>query len=156
MYIIQVRTGSKRKVLITEAVTEDFKQLTKKRFSFDWLQYKNLLPVYKLQIQQEKDILGVIALEEWPEEKRIEIKLLASSVENVGRNKVFERIAGCLIAFACRLALKRYGALACVSLIPKTNLIDHYVKKYSMKYVGWQVYLEATPLIDIVNKYYES
>jgi hypothetical protein len=89
-----------------------------------------------LTIEGEKDILGVMALIDHPNEKRMEIKLLACSIENRGRDKKFDRIAGCLIAFACLLADKKYWKFACVSLIPKTVLLNHYKQKYNMTWGG--------------------
>ena len=71
-----------------------------------------------------------------PEEKRIEIKLLASSVENIGKEKIYEGIADCLIAFACRSGVEKYGVDACISLVPKTELIRHYTEKYHMQHAG--------------------
>ncbi|MBN8878312.1 MAG: hypothetical protein J0I32_12250 [Sphingobacteriales bacterium] len=127
--------------------------LTKKRFSFVWKTVKKVATVYKLQIEGEKDILGVMGLVDWQEEKRIEIKLLASSVENIGKNKIYKNIAGCLIAFACRLAVIRYGIEACVSLVPKTELIEHYMQKYYMQYAGRQLYLDGNNLIKLMEEY---
>ncbi len=51
----------------------------------------------------------------------IEIRLLASSLENVGKTKQYQRIALCLIAFACRKAFEA-GCGVYVCLKPKTEL----------------------------------
>lgn len=110
MEIEEVETGKRISIVISKAENEDFKLLTKKRFSFSWKAFRNLATVYKLQIKGEEDILGVIGLIDWPGEKRVEIKLLASSAENIGRGKQYSGIAGCLIAFACRQAVTKYGA----------------------------------------------
>ena len=90
---------------------------------------------------------------DWPAEKRIEIKLLASSVENIGKGRIYEGIAGCLIAFAGRLAVVKYGAEACVSLVPKTELINHYMQKYYMQHAGWQLFLEGKELNELLKEY---
>ena len=55
--------------------------------------------------------------------------LLESSPENVGRDKRFERIAGCLLSYAVRLSLS-LDFEGCLTLLSKTDLIDHYEKKY--------------------------
>ena len=153
MEIVEVDTGIKRSIVISRAENEDFKVLTKKRFSFSWRAFQNLATVYKLQVKGEEDILGVIGLVDWHAEKRIEIKLLASSVENIGKAKRYKGIAGCLIAFACRQAVRRYGADACVSLVPKTELAGHYMEKYHMQTAGWQLYLDGLNLIKLVKEY---
>jgi len=80
----------------------------------------------------DNDILGAIAILKFPKEFRYEIKLLAVSKENVGSSKIYNGIAGCLMAFACKDCLREYGELACVSLIPKTKLKKHYIRKYDM------------------------
>lgn len=153
MEIIKVVTGAKKAIIIREAGTKDFKLLVKKRFSFVWKTFKNTTTVYKLQIEREDDILGVMGLIDRPVEKRIEIKLLSSSAENIGKGKVYEGIAGCLIAFACRLAVTKYGAEACVSLVTKTELIKHYMQKYYMQNAGWQLYLEGKESNKLLKEY---
>jgi len=154
MQIIEVATGAKKPVIIRQAEAEDFKLLVKKRFSFVWKTFKNTTNVYKLQIEGEDEILGVLGLIDVPGDKRIEIKLLASSVENIGKKKIYDRIAGCLIAFTCRLAVAKYGAEACVSLAPKTELIERYIKKYHMQHAGWQLYLEGKELNKLFKEYF--
>lgn len=95
----------------------------------------------------------MIGLIDWQGEKRIEIKLLASSVENIGKGKRYNGIARCLIAFACRQAVTRYGAEACVSLVPKTELTGHYIQKYHMQNARWQLYLDGSNLIKLLKEY---
>lgn len=153
MEIIEVASGTRKPIIIREAEASDFKILVKKRFSFVWKTFKNTTTIYKLQIEGDEDILGVMGLIDWPKEKRIEIKLLASSVENIGKGKIYEGIAGSLIAFACRLAVAKYGADACVSLVPKTELIEHYMQKYYMQHAGWQLYLEGKELNKLLKEY---
>lgn len=153
MKLLKVGSKIEKRVVIGLAEPDDFKMLTKKRFSFVWKTVKKVATVYKLQIEGEKDILGVMGLVDWQEEKRIEIKLLASSGGNIGKNKIYKNIAGCLIAFACRLAVIRYGIEACVSLVPKTELIEHYMQKYYMQYAGRQLYLDGNNLIKLMEEY---
>jgi hypothetical protein len=153
MEIIEVATGFRKEIVISEAVADDYKVLTKKRFSFVWKTVATSATVYKLQIEGDSDILGVMGLVDWPEEKRVEIKLLASSVENKGKEKRYAGIAGCLIAYACKLAVGKYAAEACVSLVPKTELVKHYMQKYHMQNGGLQLYLDGINLFKLLNEY---
>lgn len=153
MEIIEVATRLRKTIIIDIVENKDYEALTKRRYSFNWKSLKNSATVYKLQIEGNLDILGVMGLIDVPNEKRIEIKLLASAKENIGKNKVYDRIAGCLIAFACRLALSKYGLEASVSLIPKTELASYYMQKYYMKNAGWQVFLDGKNLIKLINEY---
>lgn len=153
MYIIEVCSGICRKVVIGKIHPFDLAILTPKRYSFTWKSFKRNAVIYKLTKEGEKDILGVMALMDYPAEQRIEIKLLASSIENQGRNKKYDRIAGCLIAYACRLAADKYLDDACVSLLPKTALINHYKQKYHMVWGGWQLFLERDTLLNLLKEY---
>lgn len=156
MKVLEIASGIRKRVVIELAEPDDYKVLIKRRFSFVWRAIKKTATVYKLQIEGKNDILGAIGLVDWQDEQRIEIRLLASSVENIGRSKAYEGIAGCLIAFACRRAMIKYGIKACVSLVPKTELIKHYMEKYYMKHAGWQLYLDGANLNKILKEYYEK
>ena len=153
MEIMEVASGLKKPVVISLAEKRDFKLLTKKRYFFDWKSIQDSAVVYKLQIPGEEDILGVMELIDVPEEKRIEINLLAVSIENKGKDKIYDRVAGCLIGFACSLADDKYGKDACVSLVPKTILKEHYMQKYQMIDGGRQLYMEGKRLFNIINEY---
>jgi hypothetical protein len=154
MEITELSTGYRRKVIIRAVENDDFKILVKKRYCFDWKSFRNEMMTYKLCCVDEPGvILGVIGIVDFEEEMRLEIKLIANSKDNIGRNKKYEGIAGCLIAFSCRKAFRKYGDLACVSLIPKTELIAHYTEKYYMVYAGWQLYLEGKSLRKLIKEY---
>ena len=103
MYLIHKTTREKRLFDIKPIAGSVLKKVTKKSFSFDWLE-ETTHDIFALYLQNEKKIVGLMALKDVPDELRMEIVLLESSKENVGEHKEYERIAGCLIAFACRLA----------------------------------------------------
>lgn len=153
MRIRVVETGEKKRVTIQRVVKEDFKILKKRRYSFLWKGLVNAADIYKLCLENKEDILGVMAMIDFESECRIEIKLLACSKENIGKDKIYEGIAGMLIAYACRQSVKKYGEMACVSLRPKTKLWSHYMKKYGMQVSGQQLSLEGASLINIILKY---
>lgn len=147
------RTSGQTHVVVIGIVSEsDIKLLKKTKYSFNWKAISKDYPLVKLTIEGQDEILGVMALAEHPGDHRIEIKLLASSRENIGRNKKFEGIVSCLLAYACGKALQNYGDLACVSLVPKTVLKKHYMAKYGMLDGGRQVFLEGRTLFDWAKK----
>jgi hypothetical protein len=153
MYIVDRITDERRLVHILPIENDDFKQLTVKRYSFNWKKLKNESVIYKLTLVDDDDILGLIGLVDYPAEERTEIKLLASSAENMGKEKKYERIAGCLIAFAGREAIRKFKNYPALSLIPKTELRQHYIRKYGMVDAGWQLYLEDLPLLNLIKEY---
>jgi hypothetical protein len=75
-----------------------------------------------------------------------------SSNDNKGKEKKIDRIAGCLLAFAAKLAFEK-GYLGFVSLIPKTELIELYVKKYGFIAYGNQLAIEKQASINLIDKY---
>ncbi|MBV7532844.1 hypothetical protein [Chitinophaga sp. sic0106] len=100
------------------------------------------------------DMAGLTALIDHSEEGfcYIEIKLLESARENIGINKKYRRVAGTLIAFACREAFRKgyYGA---VFLVPKTKLIPYYIQKYGFKNVGRGLWLDMDASLGLIERY---
>lgn len=127
--------------------------LTRSRFHFDWSVYKHGSGAHVLRLEVGDEILGAMRIEHFPKEYRVEVELIASSKENTGRNKVYDRIPGCLLAFACYACYRLHGDEAMVSLLPKTALRGHYVKKYGMKAKGFRLALEEGDLIEMINQY---
>jgi hypothetical protein len=152
MHIRHQESQGNRIVLVELVTAEDYKTITKARFFFNWKTEKKYL-VYKLRIVGEKAILGLMSIQHFQAEKRIEIKLLAVSKENRGKHKVYEGIAGNLIAYACREAVNLHAEKGCVSLIPKDEIRNHYMKKYGMEDAGWQIFLEGLSLFRMLKKY---
>jgi len=137
MYIQDINTGEKIEVVIELISSRDLREIKKdSNFIFDWAKYTDK-EVYKLRIFQEDKIQGLMCIIDHLDENTdaIEIELLEVGDENVGKKKRFDRIAGTLIAFACRESLKR-GHEGYIFLTPKTKLIDHYNSKYYLSFIG--------------------
>lgn len=153
MYITEQISNENKLVHVRKVENEDFKQITVKRYLFNWKKLKGSCNIYKLTLIESDDILGLIALVDYPEEERTEIKLLGSSIENIGKGKLYDRIAGCLIAFAGREAMTKFKNYPAICLVPKTELRQHYIAKYKMIDAGWQLYLEDVPLLNVIKEY---
>lgn len=152
MVVKEIVTGKMRKVVIAPVETSDYKNITKKRYFFDWKQEKQF-EIYKLCIRGSSDILGLISLERIPSEWRVHIRLLTVSVENKGKHKQFDNIAGNLITFAAKIATLEYAELACVSLRPKTEIAQHYITKYNFMATGMTLSIEMPEIINLINQY---
>ena len=150
MYLIEISTKRKHKVFVDVIDGEYFKYLIKSKFYFDWGKEKEC-DIFKLVLGEE--ILGLMACCTHKRDERIEIKLLSVSKENRGKNKKYERIAGTLIGFACREAIKLFEINGCVSLVPKTRLKQHYIEQYGMIDAGRHVFLEGDQLLKMLKKY---
>lgn len=152
MEIVSLKTGESHGIEIIRVRAEDYKSIGKSRFWFHWSEEMEF-EVYKLRIKGTRDILGLISLEMHPRESRVEIRLLAVSKENRGRNKKYDRIAGNLIAFSCKKALTHYGEWACISLMPKTLLLSHYQNKYGLIKAGRSLIADGRVLIELIKRY---
>lgn len=152
MWIDDLDSGKTHDIEIIPVVLDDYSNISNSRFWFSWIDEENF-DVYKLRIRERSEILGLISLENHPAESRIEIRLLAVSKENRGKKKKYDRIAGNLIAFASKKALMLFGEWACVSLLPKTQLIEHYVQKYGMTKAGRSLFVEGIRLIELIRRY---
>jgi hypothetical protein len=153
MYITDCIADENKLVYVREVENADFKQITVKRYLFNWKKLKDTCKIYKLTLKGSEDILGLIALIDYETEERTEIKLLVSSIENIGSKKQYDRIAGCLIAFAGKEAVKKFKNYPAVTLVPKTELRQHYITKYNMLDAGRQLYLEDMPLLNVIKEY---
>ena len=152
MYVVEVLTGESYPIEVIPVENIDYKSLTKARYFFNWKEEKNQ-ELYKLVIKGQNDILGLVSIERIPIEWRIHIRLITVSLENKGEGKVFEKIAGNLIAFVSKIAVKDFGVLACVSLRPKSAIVQHYITKYNMNITGTTLSLEVPKIIDLIKKY---
>jgi ribosomal protein S6E (S10) len=152
MKIIDISTGEKHSVEILPVEIYEFKTLRKDRYFFDWKIEKNQ-EVYKLQIKGSSDILGLVSIERISQEWRIHIRLLTVSKENKGKEKKYDKIAGNLIAYVAKIAIREYGELACVSLRPKSQIAQHYIDKYNMNITGMTLSIEVPEIINLINLY---
>lgn len=151
MYIVECGNGKQHIISIERMDSKGFIKITRARFYFNWKTEKDN-EVYKLSIKGSEDILGLVSLFVHAD-KRVEIKLLAVSNENRGKNKLYSRVAGNLIAWACREAVKRFGEDACVSLVPKTALVKHYMSAYGMLQAGRSLFLSEEPLLNLLDTF---
>lgn len=132
------KTGKLLRAKVSRLEPKDQKKIKQsKQYIFDWsLEKKQNCDLYKIYLLDKDDeILGLMSLKDIKTELRIHINLIEVSTKNIGKNKKYERIAGCLIAFAAQLSFdKSYDGF--VSLLPKTKLINHYCKTYGFEQMG--------------------
>ena len=134
MVLRNIETGEDLEAVVEMVTPADFKIIKKSvdRFDkgFNWSDYKDK-EVYKIRLKNDEIILGLMCIIDHtdPSVNAIEILLLESSAENIGKDKKIDFIGGCLIAFACRESFKR-GHEGVVYLVPKSGLVEHYTDQY--------------------------
>ena len=152
MIITEVSTGKKLKVEIVPVENADYNTLRTDRYFFDWSTERRY-EVYKLRILGTNDTLGLVSIERIPVEWRIHIRLLTVSVENKGKGKKYDGIAGDLITFVAKIAVRDYAELACVSLRPKTQIARHYIEKYNMTLTAVTLSIMVPEILELINTY---
>jgi hypothetical protein len=155
MYVVHVETNKKLQATISKLDAKEIAQINKtKRFDFNWNKEKSY-DVYKLTAEGVDEPLGLMSLADRPDDIAIEIRLLASSLENVGNEKHYERIAGCMIAFACRQSfIAQYGGYICLK--PKTDLKEHYQDIYGFESTKLFLVTDSANSLSLIKKYYED
>jgi len=156
MYLKEVETGKLLEVRISQLKPKEYNIWWGEsgQFVFDWsLEGEQKNDLYKLYPTDTEDqILGLLSLKDIWEELRIHVNLIEVSKKNIGKVKKYDRIAGCLFAYACQLAFERsYDGF--VSLTPKTSLIEHYCTVYGFQQFGRQPGLGYEASIALIKKY---
>lgn len=83
------------------------------------------------------------------------MNLLESAPFNRGSDKLYEGVAGNLVAFACKLSFQR-GCEGYVAFDSKTNLITHYQKTLGANHVGGhRMVIDSIAATMLMNKYFK-
>jgi hypothetical protein len=137
-------TGEVFNTTIIRLIKSDNRQIKKADWVFDW---QNELKdtqkeVYKLTTANNPSIIhGLISLTD--KQDHIFMDLIESNKFNKGKGKLYNGVAGNLVAFSCKLSFEHnYGGY--VSFIAKTQLIDHYKKTLGAKlFSGNRMYIDT-------------
>lgn len=141
--------------LLTKA---DIKQITKKSgWNFNWKSEfnNNAKELYKLTIINNPNIIqGVICIT--IETDHVFMDLVESAPFNIGKNKLYEGVAGNLVAYACKVSFQK-GFEGFVAFDAKTKLIQHYEKILGAYTLGGQrMIIPTKPAQILIDKYFKS
>jgi len=127
--IENVLSGDSFQTDITRLTHADLKNINKKNnWLFDWKYelHQNDRDVYKLTITSNPAIIqGLLSFT--IRQGFVFMHLLESAAFNRGNNKVYNGVAGNLVAYACKVSFQN-GNEGFVSFQSKTKLIAHYEK----------------------------
>jgi hypothetical protein len=128
-----------------------------RKWSFDWdFEYKSIeRDVYKLTIVNNMNIIqGLLSLT--VHEDHVFIHLLENAFFNRGKHRIYEGVAGNLVAFACKLSFLR-GNEGFVAFHAKTSIIEHYKKSLGAVCIGNQLMiLETKASTRLVEHYFKG
>ena len=129
---------------------------TKKGWNFDWkhefLDIKK--EVYKLAIVNNPGIIqGLLSVS--IEQDHVFMNLLESAPFNVGQKKIYEGVAGNLVAYACKISFQK-GYDGYVAFTAKTKLIEHYEKTLgAYHFKNQRMIIETAAAKALVEKYFK-
>ena len=152
MRLLRVQTGEEFEAEIRRVKVDELSEIDASgRFGFEWKRERGN-EVYKINLKNETEILGLVSLIDIPREMRIHINLLELESSHIGKKKKLDWIAGCLLAYAANTAFEK-GYEGFVSLFPKTELIDVYVNKYGFAKLGIYHFVDGQVSVNLISKY---
>ena len=156
--ILNTISGDSFQTEVSKLTTIDLINITKKNnWKFDWKTEFNDIQkeVYKLSIvNNSKIIQGLLSIT--IEKDHVFMNLLESAPFNIGKNKLYEGVAGNLVAFACKLSIQK-GFDGYVAFTSKTNLIKHYEENLgAYHFKNLRMILEPIASKKLVEKYFKS
>ena len=136
----------------------DLKRVTKKNgWNFDWKVElaDNTKEVFKLTIPNNPSIIqGLLSLTLEPD--HVYMHLLENAPFNIGQNKLYEGVAGNLVAHACKVSFQQ-GFDGFVGFTAKSKLIHHYQKTlgaYTLS--GHRMIISTQSAQILIEKYFKS
>lgn len=151
-------SGDSFRTEVIRMTKADLKQATKKNgWNFNWKSEldDNSKEVYKLTIVDNPNIIqGLVSLT--IQTDHVYMELLESAPFNIGKNKLYEGVAGNLVAYACKVSFQQ-GFDGYVSFTAKTRLIEHYKKTLKAQNYGGQMMVINTVAANIlIDKYFKN
>ena len=156
--ILNTISGDSFQTEISILTKTDLKSVLKKDdWNFNWKSEFNDLTkeIYKLTIVNNSNIIqGLLSVT--IERGYVFMSLLESAPFNIGSKKLYEGVAGNLVAYACRLSFQK-GFDGYVAFTAKTGLIKHYEETLgAYHFKNQRMIIETLPAIELVNKYFKT
>jgi hypothetical protein len=136
----------------------DLKSIKKKYgWNFDWKKElaDNSRDVFKLTITNNPAVIqGLLSLS--IESDHVYMHLLENAPFNIGIDKLYEGVAGNLVAYACKVAFQQ-GFDGFVSFTAKSKLIAHYQKTLGAYVLSRQrMIIPPASAQILIDKYFKS
>lgn len=127
----------------------------KRGWKFDWNKEFSSRTVFKLVNRFAPEVIhGLISIDDKGD--HIFMNLIESAPHNFGKNKIYEGVAGNLVAFACQVSsIKGYEGF--VVFEAKTQLIEHYKSVLKAKLIASnRMVIDKAAAVFLIEKYYNS
>lgn len=151
-------SGDSFQTEVSLLTVRDLKTVTRKNgWQFNWKTElaNDAKEVYKLSIVNNLAIIqGLLSLS--IENDHVFMNLVESAPFNIGKDKLYEGVAGNLVAYSCKVSFQK-GFEGFVAFDAKTKLIQHYQKTLGAYYFSKQRMIIPTVSAQIlIVKYFKS
>src|SRR6185295_11049336 len=140
MFLLNTVTNEKVECFTSEVLKGDL-LLIRKHFSFDWKSEISKSDTFKLITLSGNFIHGLISIR--PKDDCLKLRLIESADINLGKKKLYDRVAGNLIAYAAKVAIENFEGY--MMTISKTAIIEHYCSSYGFVQIGSSQLLISHP-----------
>lgn len=136
-------------------ISKEFVPKKKNGWLFNWLKAYKSKPktLFALVEKNSRKVHGVIQLVN--NQGMLIMELIELAPFNIGSKKEYKNVAGCLIAFGCKEALKLETAYkGYLTFVSKTTLIELYKSKYyATQTIGNRMYIDPLSGEKLINTY---
>ena len=156
--ILNTISGDSFPTEVSILTKSDLKNITKKNgWNFNWkAEFKNeKSEQYKLTIINNPNIIqGLLSIT--IENDHVFMDLVESAPYNIGQNKLYEGVAGNLVAFACKVSFQK-GFDGYIAFTAKTQLIKHYEKTLgAFHFKNQRMIIDTRASKKLVEKYFKT
>ena len=156
--ILNTISGDSFSTEVSILTKSDLKNITKKNgWNFNWrTEFKNeRSEQYKLTIVNNPNVIqGLLSIT--IENDHIFMDLLERAPFNIGQNKLYEGVAGNLVAYACKVSFQK-GFDGFVAFTAKTQLIKHYEKTLgAFLFKNQRMIIDTRASKRLVEKYFKT
>lgn len=165
-FIVDKLTNSIQNTISGDSFPTEIARFTKKDsllitktkgWNFNWKTELNddQNEIYKLTIVHNPDIIqGLMSVRR--EHDHIFMNLLENAPFNIGKNKLYEGVAGNLVAYACKLSFQ-LGFDGFVAFTAKTQLVQHYEETLgAFHFGGHKMIIPTHSSKFLVEKYFKT
>ncbi len=153
--ILNTISGDSFQTEVSTLKKSDLKNISK--WNFNWKAEFNDLTkeVYKLTIVNNGTIIqGLLSIT--IENDHVFMNLLESAPFNIGKEKLYEGVAGNLVAYACKVSFQK-GNDGFVAFTAKSNLIKHYEESLgAYHFRNQRMIIDTNSAKSLVIKYFKT
>ena len=155
--ILNTVSGDSFQTEVIRLGKSDLKHIAKnKGWNFNWkTEFDDIKKeVYKLTIVNNPSIIqGLLSVT--MEHDHVFMNLLESAPFNIGKHKMYEGVAGNLVAYACKISFQK-GYDGYVAFTAKSKLIEHYEKTLgAYHFKNQRMIIETQAAKILVEKYFK-